>query len=79
MDDWCLQQTRPEWQLVFYIIGAIYGLSAIIYLLGTSGEIQPWVKPYMDTPAAQDLELQEPLTSKPNSKDSKALLDSNGV
>ena len=36
------QQTRAEWQVVFYISSAIYTFGAIIYMIFASGVIQKW-------------------------------------
>ncbi|XP_046549739.1 uncharacterized transporter slc-17.2-like [Haliotis rubra] len=37
--------TRQEWQLAFYVTAAIAGLSALVFILFGSGELQPWAKP----------------------------------
>ncbi|XP_071103115.1 uncharacterized transporter slc-17.2-like [Haliotis cracherodii] len=34
--------TRQEWQLAFYVTAAIAGLSALVFTLFGSGELQPW-------------------------------------
>ncbi|KAL5021879.1 hypothetical protein ScPMuIL_001034 [Solemya velum] len=37
-------QSRAQWQIVFYIAAAIYGLGALFYLIFASGELQDWAK-----------------------------------
>lgn len=63
-------QTQQEWQTVFYISGVIYAMSALIYALGTAGEVQPWAEPYLDKKVAkkEDPELAQaiPLTEMPS-------------
>ncbi|XP_064646592.1 sialin-like [Lineus longissimus] len=36
--------TREEWQIVFYICGAVYLLGTIVFLIFAAGEEQPWAK-----------------------------------
>lgn len=38
-------KTREQWQIVFYIAAAIYGIGALFYTAFASGEVQPWAKP----------------------------------
>lgn len=40
--------TQEQWQQVFYISGAIYTFGMIFYCLFAEGEVQEWVKPYME-------------------------------
>ncbi|CAL1526709.1 unnamed protein product [Lymnaea stagnalis] len=37
-------QTRSEWQIVFYIAAAIYVFGAIFYVIFASGELQSWAQ-----------------------------------
>jgi len=37
-----LQRTRESWQIVFFIAAAVYAVGGIIFLVFSSGTIQPW-------------------------------------
>ena len=37
-------QTREQWQVVFYIAAAIYGVGALFYSAFASGDVQPWAR-----------------------------------
>ena len=43
-----LQGTQEQWQMVFYIAASIYAFGAIFYCIFADGEVQEWVKPYME-------------------------------
>ena len=37
-----LQQTRAEWQKVFFLSSGIYAAGALFYIIFGSGELQSW-------------------------------------
>ena len=60
-----LQQTREEWQMVFFLAAGIYALGGVIYIICARGELQPWA---VDTSEINDVKSVEgqPLTDMSN-------------
>ncbi|KAK7110094.1 sialin-like [Littorina saxatilis] len=59
-------QTRAEWQIVFYVAAAIYLFGAIFYVIFASGVLQPWaMKPGME----DTVDVQEPVLLSVTGKD----------
>jgi len=40
--------TQAEWRIVFYLAAVIYLFGAVFFCIFAKGEIQPWVKPFME-------------------------------
>ena len=61
----CLQQTREEWQMVFFLAAGIYAFGGVIYIICARGELQPWA---VDTSEINDVKSVEgqPLTDMSN-------------
>ncbi|KAL8615137.1 hypothetical protein ACOMHN_054506 [Nucella lapillus] len=67
-------QTRAEWQIVFYVAAAIYVFGAIFYAIFASGVLQPWAM----AGSFQNLDVQEPVLLS-ITKDNGNGIDGNGV
>ncbi|XP_074641028.1 sialin-like [Tubulanus polymorphus] len=57
-------QTRQQWQVVFYICAAVNTFGALFFIFGSSGNIQPWARE--TEPDERSVELQD-LTIDKNS------------
>jgi hypothetical protein len=59
-------QSREQWQIVFYIAGGFYIFGSVFYGIFASGEMQPWARDDVIAVAAEELlqgtELQVKVT-----------------
>jgi ACS family sodium-dependent inorganic phosphate cotransporter-like MFS transporter 5 len=53
-----VNSSQEEWQIVFYITGAIYLFGAVFYCIFADGEVQDWALPYMMKRVDPDEEKQ---------------------
>jgi MFS family permease len=59
--------TQEEWRNVFYVCAGILCFGTIVFCLFADGEVQPWVRPYMDIQEHKKTSLQPAFTSISNS------------
>ena len=67
-------KTREQWQIVFYIAAAIYGIGAIFFTAFSTGEVQPWARPDEDINLEINVTELQPLENG-GVKDEKTKID----